>query len=34
MVAPKDEHLRTGLIARNANLRGLDENQKGENRPF
>jgi hypothetical protein len=34
VVAPKSEHLRTGLIARNDNLRQLDENQKGVNRPF
>jgi len=34
MVAPKNEHLRTGLIARHHNLRLLDENQKRENRPF
>lgn len=34
MVAPKNEHLRTGLIARHRNLRRLDENQKRENRPF
>ena len=34
MVAPKNEHLRTGLIARHHNLRRLDENQKRENRAF
>jgi len=34
VVAPWSEHLRTGLIARHNNLRGLDENQKDENRPF
>ncbi len=34
MVAPKNEHLRTELIARHHNLRRLDENQKGGNRPF
>jgi len=34
VVAPKSEHLRTGLIARIDNLRCLDENQKGVNRPF
>jgi len=34
VVAPKNEHLRTGLIARHDNLRRLDENQKGVNRPF
>ena len=27
MVAPKNEHLRTGLIARHHNLRRLDKNQ-------
>ena len=34
MMAPKNEYLRTGLIARHHNLRRLDENQKGENRKF
>ena len=34
MVALKNEHLRTWLIARQHNLRRLDENQKRENRPF
>lgn len=34
MMAPKNEHLRTGLIARHHNLRCLDENQKDENRPI
>jgi len=34
IVDPKSEHLRTGLIARNDNLRCLDVIQKGENRLF
>jgi len=34
VIAPNSEHLRTELIARIDNLRGLDENQKGVNRPF
>jgi len=34
IVFPKNEDLRTGLIARHHNLRRLDENQKRENRPF
>jgi hypothetical protein len=32
IVDPKSEHLRTGLNARNDNLRCLDDIQKGENR--
>jgi len=34
MMAPKNEHLRTGLIARHHNLRRVDEIHKRENRPF